>query len=74
MTGLSLGMMPGLAPDQGPAGGCWVRMTPGRILATFHPDAPEGASWCAVCKRTVYRGAAAFYLVYVMRRRYARDG
>lgn len=37
------------------AGRCMVRMSPGRIYATYHDSAPPGISACPVCGRWVVR-------------------
>jgi hypothetical protein len=42
--------------DLAEAGGCWCRISPGRIYATYHPKAPAGISACGVCDRMVLRG------------------
>jgi hypothetical protein len=43
------------------SGKCMVRMGSGRMYATFHPSAPEGASHCRVCGRTVLRGEGRWW-------------
>jgi hypothetical protein len=49
----------GPTPD---AGGCWIRMLPGRVPSTyFHPRAPRGVSICQVCARTVVRGKGRWW-------------
>jgi hypothetical protein len=53
---------------------CMIRMAPGRVIdsTTFHLDAPEGASWCMVCDRIVYRGTVARTIVAAARARWDR--
>lgn len=45
-----------------PAGRCLVRMSPGRLYATFHDKAPTGASHCRKCGRLVLRGEGRWWL------------
>lgn len=45
-------------PKSGP---CWVRYAPGRIYATYHPDAPAGVSLCGVCNRLVLRALGRWW-------------
>lgn len=43
------------------AGRCMVRLGPGRLYATFHDEAPAGASHCRVCDRLVLRGEGRWW-------------
>jgi len=43
------------------AGRCMIRMSPGRTYATFHDQAPVGASHCRICKRVVLRGEGRWW-------------
>lgn len=43
------------------SGGCWVRLSPGRVWATFHPKAPGGVSRCDICDRFVLRGLGKWW-------------
>lgn len=43
------------------AGACRTRMSPGRIYATHHDDAPPGISACAICQRVVLRDVGRWW-------------
>lgn len=43
------------------AGECWLRYSPGRFYATYHPTAPQGLSRCTVCHRVVVRGQGRWW-------------
>lgn len=47
--------------DLAEAGGCWSRISPGRLYATFHPNSPVGISVCGICDRIVMRGMGRWW-------------
>lgn len=42
-------------------GRCMQRMSPGRLYATFHPDAPSGLTYCPICGRVVIRNRGRWW-------------
>ena len=43
------------------ANGCRRRRLGGLAFRSYHPDAPQGLSWCSVCHRVVIRGKGRWW-------------